>query len=191
MDARQPTDDANLTAAARGDPDAIDAWFRAEHPVVWRLCVGLLANATEADDAAQDAMLKLLDNLHRRDPARAYEPWRTTVVLNHCRDRLRRAATRRGAETAAPELSLPSRLPAPDEAASAQELSELLTAALANLSPREREAFVLHDLQGLDTAATAGSMGVEPSSVRSLLTFARRRLRTLLAARLPLEGSTL
>jgi RNA polymerase sigma-70 factor (ECF subfamily) len=188
MTNRSPIDAQLLASAARGEPDAVDTWFRAEHPVVWRLCVGLLANATDADDAAQDAMLKLLDTLARRDPARPYEPWRTTVVLNHCRDRLRRAGTRTKYEDAAPPL--PDRVPAPDEAASAGELRDLLSAALARLSPREREAFVLRDLQGLDTAEVASVMDVAPATVRSLITLARRRLRQLLGPRLPMPESS-
>ncbi|RKY17601.1 MAG: hypothetical protein DRQ55_15375 [Planctomycetota bacterium] len=180
---RNPIDELVLAAAARGEPDAVDSWFRAEHPVVWRLCVGLLAHAADADDAAQDAMLKLLDALAHRDPARPYGPWRTTVVLNHCRDVLRRMGTRQRYEDAAPPL--PDCLPAPDEAASANELRELLTAALARLSPREREAFVLRDLQGLPTDEVAAAMDVAPASVRSLITLARRRLRSLLGSRLP------
>lgn len=182
-DARSLIDQDLLDAATRGEPAAVDRWFRAEHPLVWRLCLGLLARSEEADDAAQDAMLKLLDALPQRRTDRPYEPWRTTVVLNHCRDRLRRNATRSGAERSAPPL--PQRLPRPDEAASANELQALLTAALQRLSPREREAFVLRDLQGLETDAVATAMDVSASTVRSLITLARRRLRTLLGSRLP------
>ena len=53
--------------------------------------------------------------------------------------------------------------------------------ALEALSEREREAFVLRDLEGLSTQDTADAMGVGASTVRSLLTLARRRLRDRLA----------
>lgn len=62
--------DARVVAAMGGEPAAVDAWFRAEHPEVYRLCAGFLADATEAEDIAQDAMLKLLDNLHAWDRRR-------------------------------------------------------------------------------------------------------------------------
>jgi RNA polymerase sigma factor (sigma-70 family) len=85
-------------------------------------------------------------------------------------------------------LCLPSALPSPEEAAQAAEVRTLLLGALAALSPREREAFVLHDLEGADAAETALALGIGESSVRSLLSLARRRLRTLLGPHLAPSG---
>ncbi len=188
-----PHDDAadpDLSALRGGDPLAIDTFYRAEQPIVWRLCLGFLADLHEAEDAAQDALLHLLDRLPSYHPGRGWSAWRNTVVLNHCRDRLRRRTTRAQFETAAPELSLPALLPRPDEAAESAELAGLVRAALLHLPPREREAFVLRDLEGLATEDVAAILGITASSVRSLLTLARRRLRQLLAPRLPhLAGS--
>lgn len=171
-----------LAAVLQGDAAAFDSWYRAEHPTVYRLCFGLLVEVAEAEDAAQDAMLHLHDKLRHFDTSRAYGPWRNTVVLNLCRDRLRRMATRRAAESVDP---LPVRLPRPDEVAHARELAEMLRSALTALTPREREAFVLRDLSGNSTATTADALGVTEATVRSLLTLARRRLRQLLGPRLP------
>jgi RNA polymerase sigma-70 factor (ECF subfamily) len=79
---------------------------------------------------------------------------------------------------------LPSTLPDPQGAAAGAELRQALVLALASLSPREREAFVLCELEGTPTAAAASVLGIGESSVRSLLALARRRLRGLLAPRL-------
>ncbi|MFT7464628.1 MAG: RNA polymerase sigma-70 factor (ECF subfamily) [Pseudohongiellaceae bacterium] len=189
-----PTDNAVgphlLAAVARGEPESLDSWYRSEHPVVYRLCFGFLADPTEAEDAAQDAMLKLADTLRHYDPQRPYPAWRNTVVLNLCRDTLRRKNTRLHAEQAAP-LKLPPKLPPrPEEMATAGEIRELLHQALAHLSPREREAFVLRDLEGRPTREAAAVLGVGESTVRSLLTLARRRLRQLLGKRLAIEGTS-
>ena len=175
----------DLDAVARGEPGAVDAWFRREHPEVYRLCLGFLADPAEAEDVAQDAMLHLLDHMDERDPGRPWRAWRNTLVLNRCRDRLRRAAARGRAEHAAAEAALPDRLPDPVVAAESGEVRAVLTAALGSLSPREREAFVLRDLEGVSTAEAARALGVGESTVRSLLTLARRRLRNLLGERLP------
>lgn len=188
------TDPAGIVALRpallAGDAAAIDAWYRAEHPGVWRLCLGVLADATEADDLAQDAMLHLLDTLDRWDPARPWPAWRNRVVVNLCRDRLRRRATRAGHEDAAQRAGalLPAVLPSPEDAAHAGEVRAALLTALAALTPREREAFVLVDLSGTPAAQAAEAMEIAEGTVRSLLTLARRRLRTLLADRLPLAG---
>ena len=185
-----PQAHAWLGPVLAGEPEAIDRWYRGEHPVVWKLCLGLLADANEADDVAQDAMLHLLDKLERFDPERpgaSYESWRDTVVLNQCRDRMRRAGARQRAESSAAEArpaSLPQRLPEPSGAAAASEFREVLTAALAHLPEREREAFVLCELEGRRSREAAEVLGIVESSVRSLRTLARRRLRNLLAPRL-------
>ena len=64
-----------------------------------------------------------------------------------------------------------------------------LALGLRALPEREREAFVLRDLEGLETAEVARLLAIGESSVRSLLTLASRRLRSLLGERLAPEGS--
>jgi RNA polymerase sigma-70 factor (ECF subfamily) len=186
-----PDEVALLRAVSRGEPAAIDAWYRREHPLVYRLCAGFLADAHEAEDLAQDAMLKLIDELPRWDDRRAFPAWRNTVVLNLCRDRLRRVGARRRAEDA---LALHVRerpLPSPEDLAHASEVRALLMEALAALTPREREAFVAHDLHGASTREAALLLGVTEASLRSLLSLARRRLRSLLGPHVPApEGAT-
>ncbi|MCA9003136.1 MAG: hypothetical protein KDB61_14530, partial [Planctomycetes bacterium] len=78
-----------------GDGDALGPWYELEFARVHRLCSGFLGSRTEADDAAQDAMLRLSRKLHLWDGVRAYVPWRNALVANLCRDRLRSAERRR------------------------------------------------------------------------------------------------
>jgi len=171
-------------AVLDGEPRALERWYRAEHPPVWRLCLGFLADRAEADDVAQDAMLHLHDRLERWDRTRPFETWRNSVVLNFCRDRRRRAEARERAERSALEHALPARLPEPGAALEQGELAELVTRGLSALTEREREAFVLHDLEGRPADEVARTMDIAQGSVRALLTLARRRLRNLLAPRL-------
>ena len=178
-----------LRAVEAGAPEAIDAWFRSEHPEVYRLCFGFLAHAADAEDVAQEAMLHLLDRLRSRDPAHSYRAWRTTLVLNRCRDRLRRHESRRSAEEGA-ALALAERpLPDPHDAVERAEVERTLALALRSLPEREREAFVLRDLDGMATDEVARALEISESTVRSLLTLARRRLRELLGARLAPGGN--
>ena len=173
-----------IRAIRAGDADALARWYRAEHPAVWRLCLGFLADRTEADDAAQDAMLQLLDTLDRYDPRRPWPLWRNSIVLNQCRDRRRRRAARQRAETAVVQETSSAPPDDPADAAARAEVGDLVTQSLAHLSPREREAFVLHDLEGDSTAEVAAALAIAESTVRVLLATARRRLRELLAPRL-------
>ena len=178
-------DDITIAAVVRGDAEAIDRWYRAEFPIAFRISFGVLDDPTEAEDVAQDAMIRLLDRLPRRDTDKSYPAWRTAVVVNLCRDRYRRAETRRRIERrSAKEAPLPRRLPDPGDDLDQRELRELINGALAKLPPREREVFVLRDLEGLPTLDAADALGLGASSVRSLLSLARRRIRDLIAPRL-------
>lgn len=188
MDEMQPADGERagrlVRAVLEGEPEAFDRWFRAEHPAVWRLALGFLADSAEAEDLAQDAMLKLHDKLEDWDPRRSWAGFRNTLVLNLCRDRLRRVDARRRAEERAGEQRLPATLSDPAELAASGELRGVIEAALGRLPEREREAFVLRELEGLETSEVARLLAIGESSVRSLLTLARRRLRDLLGERL-------
>jgi RNA polymerase sigma factor (sigma-70 family) len=171
-----------LHAVRTGAPEAVDAWFRAEHPEVYRLCFGFLAHRADADDAAQEAMLRILDHLSDWDTTRSYRAWRTTLVLNRCRDRARRAQSRRAAEEGAAGRRHERVDLDPGSAAEHAETEERLALGLRALPAREREAFVLRDLEGLATADVARTLEITESSVRSLVTLARRRLREQLGA---------
>lgn len=181
----EDTQTSEVSAVLRGDPGAIDRWYRAQHPLVWRLCLGFLGSSAEAEDVAQEAMLKLHDQLNRWNPALPFRPWRNSLVLNLCRDRIRRRKARNQAEGDAASRRADRDVAAPSAGMEQRELQGLLQRAFVSLSDREREAFVLRELEGLATAEVAESMGVTESSVRSLLTLARRRLRELLGKDLP------
>ena len=175
-------------AVLAGEPDALGRWFAVEQRAVWKLCFGFLADKSAADDALQDAMLRLNDRLRTWDTRRSYRAWRNTVVLNLCRDRIRRATARsdaeeRAAEEAGDALARP--LPDPATAATQGEIRDALGQALGRLAQREREAFLLVELEGLSTREAADALGVGASTVRSLLTLARRRLREILRAHVP------
>jgi len=135
-----------LRAVVDGRPEAVDAWFRSEYPDVHRLCFGFLADAAEAEDAAQEAMLHVMDRLDSWHPERSYRAWRNTLVLNLCRDRQRRADARRRAHLRAHEVREQAPLPDPLRELERAEVQRELRSALEALTPREREAFVLRDL---------------------------------------------
>lgn len=184
--AREP-EPGLLGAVRAGAPEAVDAWFRAEHPEVYRLCFGFLAHRAEAEDVAQEAMVQLLDRLGEYDGVRSYRAWRTTLVLNRCRDRLRRVERRRKHEDSAAGERCERVASEPSAALERAEVEAALAAGLEALPPREREAFVLRDLEGLETSEVARLLAIGESSVRSLVTLARQRLRELLRVRLARE----
>ncbi|HED65305.1 MAG TPA: sigma-70 family RNA polymerase sigma factor [Planctomycetes bacterium] len=184
-----PPDWGHLAAGIlRGDGELLGRWYELEWPTVYRLCFGLLADHAEAEDCAQDAMLRLRNRIASWDSTRAYEPWRRSVVLNLCRDHGRRQRARRDAEQAGAIRRTATHGEDPAANAELEDDARMLATALSQLPEREREAFVLRDLEEETTENVARIMGIAASSVRSLLALARRRLRHLLEPALGTEG---
>ena len=177
-----------LAAALQGSgadhQGALGDFYAAAYPGVLRLCRGFLAHRSEAEDVAQDVMLRLVDSMDRWDPARSFAAWSRTVLLNRCRSYARSSATRRAHEEAAGTVWAEGFAPSPEVAAERGELTSMINAALRVLPPREREIFVLLDLEGLSTNDVAETLGVASSTVRAALAMARRRLRDALAPHL-------
>ncbi len=163
-----------------GERDALGPWYTGEYPRVHRLCLGFLGSRADAEDLAQNAMLHLAEQLHHWDVARPYEPWRNRLVVNLCRDHLRQEARRAHHEQQAAEGAGPRVLDRPHQDMEAREELEV---ALAWLAPREREAWVLVDMEGHPAVEAAEQLGLAASSVRASLSLARRKLREVLTAR--------
>ncbi len=144
----------------------------------------LLGSVHEADDAVQEAWLRLersdasdIDNL----PA-----WLTTVVSRVCLDQLRsRASRRENLGAAVHGDGMPSPTDPPDdlaadpavEAEHADAVGQALMVVLDALAPAERLAFCLHDLFGLSFDEIAPTLGRSSAACRQLASRARRRVR--------------
>ncbi|MEM8713094.1 MAG: sigma-70 family RNA polymerase sigma factor, partial [Planctomycetota bacterium] len=124
--------------------------------------------------------LRLADSIGRWDPARPFLAWARVATLNACRNHLRASDRRTAHEESAGRLRAVRSAPSPSAATEASEATELLNRALGLLPPREREVFVLVDLEGLNSVEAAEVCEVTPSTVRAALAQARRRLRSAL-----------
>jgi uncharacterized protein len=139
-----------------------------------RLLAGRMLRPEDAEDVVQEALLQAFLGLERlRDPER-FGSWLYGITLNLARMRLRRRdplpvdvdALERPAVDGDPGL-------------------EAVREALDVLPPREREAVVLHYVEGLNTREVASLLGARPGTVRVRLHRARRRLREDLAELAP------
>jgi RNA polymerase sigma-70 factor, ECF subfamily len=141
---------------------------------VWRI----VRNAEDTEDVVQDALLQILKKIKR---IRAH-PNPTAMILRICVnlaiDRQRRQTKRRDAsQNAILDQLVDERAMPPDEALAQTEQQTRVLAALRDLPKREAEAIVLHVLEQLPYAAVADGMKCRESTVRVLVSKARRRLR--------------
>jgi RNA polymerase sigma factor (sigma-70 family) len=150
--------------------------FEENRPHLRAVAYRMLGSLTEADDAVQEAWLRL----DRADVGDLRNPrgWLTTVVARICLDMLR-------ARSARPEepLDEAKTIPAPDavdpeqEAVLADSIGVALLVILQTLSPAERLAFVLHDMFDLPFAEIAPIVGRSENTAAQLASRARRRVR--------------
>ena len=170
-------DAALIARAAAGDREAFGALVIRYQASVRRVARAVTGNADDGDDAAQDAFLSALDRLETYDPSRPFGPWLMRVASNAAIDLVRRRTVR----TAAPlETTVAASGLSPAAEAEASEIRAELTAALAELPPRQRAAITLFDVEGYAHAEIAAMLGVPEGTVRSDVFHARRTLRKAL-----------
>ncbi|MDZ4109612.1 MAG: RNA polymerase sigma factor [Brevundimonas sp.] len=162
----------------QGDPAAIQAMVARKLPRILALAQRMLGDRAEAEDVAQDAMLRAWKQAPLWKPGQArFDTWLHRVGLNLCYDRLRR---RRETPMATPP-DQPDSGPAPDRRLLATDVGVRVDAALARLPDRQREAIVLCHYQELTNIEAAALMEVSVDALESLLSRGRRALRQALA----------
>lgn len=174
--------DAGDPAALGGEAD-LRRLMRRRGEALLRLAGGLLGDWEEARDACQETWIAAWQARARLEPGRPLWPWLLAIHLNGCRGRLRRRKLRRWLRLEEGDLErLPAPGPAPEDGDDGNRARlEAVLALAVRLSPRQREALLLVDLEGLDGVEAARALGCRPSTLRVQLARARGRLRTWLA----------
>jgi RNA polymerase sigma-70 factor (ECF subfamily) len=133
----------------------------------------MLGSAAEADDAVQEAWLKI----SRADTSQVqnFGAWLTTVVARVCLDILRSRTSRR--EEPLADMTAPFERSPDADVAMADAIGPALLVVLEMLAPAERVAFVLHDMFDLSFDEIAPIVGRTPAASRQLASRARRRVR--------------
>jgi RNA polymerase sigma factor (sigma-70 family) len=159
--------------------DELARRFEAHRTHLRSVAYRMLGSLTEADDAVQEAWLRL--SRSDTDDVANLAGWLTTVVSRVSLDMLR-------ARTARREESLDARLPDPvvtgvngadpeGEAVLADSVGIALLVVLETLTPAERLAFVLHDLFAVPFTEIARIVDRSPAAAKQLASRARRRVR--------------
>jgi RNA polymerase sigma factor (sigma-70 family) len=174
----EPDDDTLMTRYAAGDP-RVAAMLAARHlGRVHGLAARMLGDPTEAEDVAQEAMLRLWRAAPTWQPGRAQlSTWLYRVTVNLCIDRRRKGRRdmplEAAGEPADPAPRAEARLIAADTARQAAD-------ALGSLPARQRAAILLRHVEGLGNPAIATALGTSTEAVESLLARGRRALAAAL-----------
>lgn len=145
-------------------------------PLAFRVAQGVLRNAADAEDVAQEALLKAYRNFARmREPAR-FRGWLVRITFRLALDRWRSAKRREKRET---EWSGPERragVPTAEDLAASSEFQARLERAMEELPEKLRLVLLLAAIEGYTLEEVAGMLGIPMGTVKSRLFFARKRL---------------
>lgn len=173
-------DDALMLRIAERDAVAFGRVVEANVERLHRIAYRMIGDATEAEDVAQESLLRLwagADNWRAGQAGIA--AWLNRVTVNQCLDRLRRR--RFGSDDEVPERA--DDAPLADETMDAERLRALTLAAIGALSERHRAAIVLTYYEELPNAAAAETLEMNVKAFESLLLRARTALRAELTRR--------
>lgn len=141
--------------------------------LAYRVALGVLRNPAEAEDVAQEAMLRAYRNFHRLRERDSFRAWLVRTSWRLSLDRIRSAGRRQRREQAA--LEHQSEAPVEDVAAS-REFERHLAAALDALPEKLRMAMVLAAIEGYNTREVAKLLDIPEGTVKSRLHLARKQL---------------
>jgi RNA polymerase sigma-70 factor, ECF subfamily len=170
--------------------------IRPHQRTVYGTVFALLANKEDAEDVAQDALVKALARLNQFRKESTFGTWLIQIAINEARMRNRK-------QWRIPMLSLTDDkddakgyVPKdfedwreiPSTAMERSEIRQALVKALDSIAQHYREAFVLRDIHELSISETSAILGISPGAVKSRLRRARLMLRDILAPGLGQDG---
>jgi len=166
-----------IAAATAGDAAAFRVLVERHVPWVMAVARRILGDEAEAEDVAQDVMLRLWNSGDGADFAQhGVRPWLRRVATNLAIDRFR-ARRRVDVTDEVPEVA---EAPAQERGLVERALAGRVELAIAALPERQRIALTLFHFEGRSQSEVAGHLGISDDAVESLLARARRTLRTAL-----------
>jgi RNA polymerase sigma-70 factor (ECF subfamily) len=182
-----PADDAELvTAAQAGDRLALDRLLRLHYDRVHAVCRRIVGTSHDADDAAQEAMIRVVKGIHSFDGRSAFGTWVYRIASNTALDELRKRRRRPMLHVVDDHGEVPDiadRMAERRVDSIVERLS--LDDAIAGLPDDFRTAVVLRDVADLDYSEIARVLGVPIGTVKSRIARGRSLLADHLGNRRP------
>ena len=192
-----------IARVQRGQTELFYELVRPYERRVYAAALAILRNETDAEDVAQEAVLKAFANIRQFRAEARFSTWLIQITVNEALMRRRRERRvgmegiddRHEEEADYAPREFADWREIPSEALERKEVRQKLAEALASLDRKYREVFVLRDMEQLNIQETAEALGISVASVKTRLLRARLMLRDLLAgglkqgwfSRLPFE----
>jgi RNA polymerase sigma-70 factor (ECF subfamily) len=173
-------DAALMARLSAGEPDAAREIVHSYMAPIARFAAHLLKDSTEAEDVANEAIMRLWRTAGEWRPDGVISGWLRRSVYTQCIDRIRKAGRMLDDASGEAALNVEAREPSPEAAAYGAEIGVAISGALDNLPERQKAAVTLATIDGLSGQEIADVLEVSVEAVESLLARGRRALRDAL-----------
>ncbi len=185
----QLNEDLLIRRIRSGESELFYELIRPYERRVYSAAFAILRNQADAEDAAQEAVLKAFKHMRQFRAEARFSTWLIQITVNEARMRLRKGHSdiiepivdRQDQEGNYVPQDFADWREVPSEVLERKEVRQKLAEALATLGEKYREVFVLRDMQHLSIEETARALGISQASVKTRLLRARLMLRDLLA----------
>ncbi len=163
-----PLSDEDIAArVVAGDAGAFELLMRRHNQLLFRTARSILSNETDAEDALQEAYIRIYAGLDGFEEKSKLKTWMTRIVFNESiRFRERRSNTKGRERSGLPLISYDSGGEPLEPAMSSSKRMQMFDEAMELLTERERSVVMLRVIQGLSTRETAASLGMSESNVK-------------------------
>lgn len=172
------TDQELVSRSLKGDHQAFSELVERYQGIAYNVCYRMLGDAYEAEDAVQEAFLRVYRHLSRYDSGRSFKTWLLSIASNHCIDRIRR---RRMLKLSLDDMlpyhpALASKEAGPEEATVKNEVRDSFQSMLDELLPKYRTVVVLYYWYDMSCKEIADALDTQEGTVKSRLFRARKQL---------------
>lgn len=171
--------DEIVERARTGDAEAFRELVESYSPKLFRLAYRITGDEQTAEDAVQETFLRAYRSLGRFDARSQFGTWLHRIAVNAALELVRKQQ-RHPARHEEKEEPLPSPAPGPDRIALSLEVERAVRAALDDLSPMERTAFVLRHFEERSIAEICDQLGLGVSAGKQAVFRAVKKLRRVL-----------
>ncbi len=178
-------DDSSLVRRARsGESAAFDDLVRKYRPKILKLALAYTRDAEDAEDAAQETFIRAYWGLPNFRGEAAFYTWLHRIAVNSARTIAAMRARHAVAATVSPGDHIDGEavtaalkeVDGPEEMALTEEICDAVERAVARLAPEQRQAFILHELEGFTYLQIGAAMQTPVGTVRSRIFRAREAI---------------
>ncbi len=150
-------------------------------PKVIRVAFDFFESMVDAEDVAQETLIRLWNLCEKLDESRNIEALSVRVAKSVCVDAYRRQHLKTVCIDSSDEedslKATPADLsPSPQEEMESIEMQNAIQGAIQGLNPRERQLFEMRQMEGLSTEEISQQVGIPKASVQSMISMARKKL---------------